>query len=99
MRDKMIEDEIGATEPIPSYLIECLLWNAEAAIFEHETFTDRIRGLIVDLWNRTKSDRDCSKWCEVNGIKLLFGKHQPWEQAEVHAFLYSLWKYAGYKSQ
>jgi hypothetical protein len=99
IRDKMVEDGDTSAEPIPSYLIECLLWNAKVSIFEHDAFTDIIRGFIVDVWNRTKPDRDCSKWFEVNGLKLLFGNHQPWEQAQVNAFLKSVWNYLGYKSK
>jgi hypothetical protein len=99
IRDKMLEDGIISAEPIPSYLIECLLWNAKVSIFEHDAFTDIMRSFIVDVWNRTQPDRDCSKWFEVNGLKLLFGNHQPWNQAQVHAFLKSVWNYLGYKSK
>jgi hypothetical protein len=56
-----------------------------------------IRHILTDLWNKTKPETDCSKWCEVNGIKYLFHSSQPWTKAQAHEFLLAAWQHMGYK--
>jgi hypothetical protein len=96
LRDKMSAENIDEAKKTPSFLLECLAWNTTKTVFEHDTYTKIVRALIVDLWNRTKTDADCSEWGEVNELKYLFRASQPWTRDQVRAFLERSWNYIGY---
>lgn len=66
LRDKMQDENIAIAGKAPSFLIECLVWNADIDAFNRDTYTAIIRHLLADLWNRTRKDEDCSDWGEVN---------------------------------
>lgn len=97
LRDKMRGENIAIAEKTPSFLIECLVWNADIEAFNQETYTAIIRHLLVDLWNRTRQDEHCSDWGEVNELKYLFRPSQPWTRQQVNQFLQTAWDYIGYQ--
>jgi hypothetical protein len=51
----MVEESIEAAKPIPSYLIECLVWNVPNEGFGHDTFTADVRYVLAHLWNETRT--------------------------------------------
>lgn len=97
LRDKMKDEGISIANKTPSFLIECLVWNAESDAFNESTYTAIVRYLLADLWNRTRKDEDCSEWGEVNELKYLFCAPQPWTRQEANEFLQAAWDYVGYK--
>ena len=97
MRDKMQERGIPAAQTIPSFLIECLVWNAELTAFERNNYTNILRHVLADTWNRTRDDESCQEWGEVNELKYLFREQQPWTRSQANNFLQSAWDYVGFK--
>ena len=97
LRDRMQDDGIAISKKTPSFLIECLVWNADVDAFSGDTYTAIVRHLLADLWNRTRKDDDCSEWGEVNELKYLFRLAQPWTRQEANEFLQAAWDYVGYQ--
>ena len=97
LRDTMQDDGIAVAKKMPSFLIECLVWNADIDAFSNDTYTAIVRHLLADLWNRTREDEDCSDWREVNELKYLFRLAQPWTRQEANEFLQAAWDYIGYQ--
>ena len=97
LRDRMQDDGIAIAEKTPSFLIECLVWNAGVDAFSRGTYTAIVRHLLADLWNRTRKDGDWSEWSEVNELKFLFRLAQPWTRQEANEFLQAAWDYIGYQ--
>lgn len=97
LRDRMQDDGIAISKKVPSFLIECLVWNADVDAFGKGTYAAIIRHLLADLWNRTRKDDDCSEWGEVNELKYLFRAAQPWVRQEANEFLQAAWDYIGYE--
>lgn len=97
LRDRMLDENVEEAKKAPSFLIECLVWNAKVEVFNHDTYTEIVRQLIIDLWARTKTEQDCTEWGEVNELKYLFRSSQPWTREQVRAFLQRSWNYIGYK--
>ena len=97
LRDKMRDEHVAIAKKTPSFLIECLAWNADIDAFNRGTYTAIIRHLLADLWNRTRKDDDCSEWGEVNELKYLFRTTQPWTRQEANEFLQAAWDYIGYQ--
>lgn len=96
LRDKMQSENVSEAKSISSFLIECLVWNAEVEDFSKDTYTAILRHVIADTWNCTRRDEDCSKWVEVNELKYLFRNSQPWTRQQANDFLQASWNYIGY---
>ena len=97
LRDRMQDDGFAIAKKTPSFLIECLVWNADVDAFSRDTYTAVVRHLLADLWNRTRKDDDCSEWGEVNELKYLFRHAQPWARQEANEFLQAAWDHIGYQ--
>ena len=97
LRDRMQDEDVAIAKKTPSFLIECLAWNADINAFNMDTYTAIVRHLLAGLWNRTRKDDDCSEWGEVNELKYLFCLAQPWTRQEANEFLQAAWDYIGYQ--
>jgi hypothetical protein len=97
LRNRMQEDQVPEAKDIASFLIECLAYNCPLAVFQHDTYTDDVRAVIIAAWNATKTDESCSKWLEVNELKWLFRPTQPWTRDQAHKFMQAAWNYIGFK--
>jgi predicted nucleotidyltransferase len=97
LRNEMADERYEAANPIPSYLIECLVWNVPNNGFGHITFTGDVRYALAHLWNETRSDETSKEWGEVNELKYLFRGGQPWSRGQVNTFLQAAWDYIGFE--
>lgn len=97
LRNEMAEEGYDAAKPIPSYLIECLVWNVPNEAFGHNTLRADVRWAIAHLWNETRTDDACKEWGEINELKYLFRAGQPWTRVQVHGFLQAAWDYIGFE--
>lgn len=97
LRNEMAEIGIRAADPIPSFLVECLVWNAPDSAFEYTNYRAMVRAVLASLFNGTLDDAQCSEWGEVSEMKYLFRPMQPWTRSEAHAFLSAAWDYVGYE--
>jgi len=97
LRNHMAENGIATAKPIPSYLIECLVWNVPDVDFGHDAYTDNMRAVLAHTFNETIDDAKCTEWGEVNELKYLFRKGQPWTRQQAHAFLSEAWDYIGFE--
>jgi hypothetical protein len=87
----------GATRPVASYLVECLVWNAPNSAFEHARYVDDMRAVLAHTFNGTLSQDRCQDWGEVNEIKYLFRSQQRWTRDIAHTFLSDSWDYLGFE--
>lgn len=96
LRDRMKEEGVQSAQAFPSFLIECLVWNASVSVFDQALYTEMLRAVIVDLWSRTDIESNCSTWVEVNELKYLFHSTQPWTRDQARQFLRDAWNFVGY---
>ena len=97
LRDEMLAEGNAAAAPIPSYLIECLVWNAPNDAFTDDHYAENLREILLHLYSRTQSDDACREWGEVNELKYLFRATQPWTRQAVQSFVVAAWNRAGFK--
>jgi len=97
LRNAMQDDKVAAAKNIESFLIECLVWNASLEAFQHDAYTDDVRYVIADAFNKTLNESDCSEWGEVNELKYLFRPSQPCSRDQANQFLNAAWNYIGFK--
>lgn len=93
LRNEMADKGIESAKPIPSYLIECLVWNAPNKFFGHAAYVDDISEVINYLIDSTTTEAGCTEWEEINELKYLFRERQPWTLQQAHDFLGAAWKY------
>lgn len=97
LRNEMNEVGIAAAGPIPSYLIECLVWNVPDDYFGGERYVSDMRNVLMHTFNSTLDIQKCREWGEVNELKYLFHAMQPWTMKQAHDFVSAAWDYVGYE--
>ncbi|MDD4753426.1 MAG: nucleotidyltransferase [Desulfitobacteriaceae bacterium] len=97
LSNEMANNNIEIAEQTPSFLIECLAWNAPNNLFSYSTLMSTVREVLAFLFNNTMSDNTCSEWGEVSELKYLFRVSQPWTRQQAHNFINAAWDYVGYK--
>jgi hypothetical protein len=98
LRFEMLDARIAAARPLPSYLVECLVFNAPNSDFGHSFVYDDLREVIASVFNATKTDEPCHEWGEVNELKYLFRSGQPWTREQANSFLLAAWRFVGFQS-
>ena len=97
LSNEMATNGIQSAKEAPSFLVECLVFNASNSCFEYLTFKQMVRVVLAELFNNTLSFEKCSEWGEVNELKYLFRTSQPWTRESAHQFLSDAWNYIGYE--
>ena len=97
LSNEMAANSIQSAKDAPSFLIECLVFNASTSCFSHQTYKQTVREVLAELLTNTKTFEKCSEWGEVNELKYLFRESQPWTRENAHQFLSDAWDYIGYK--
>ena len=97
LRNEMADQAVAAAQPIPSYMVECLVWNVPDSQFGHDTYCEDVRAILVSLFSSTKEESGCSEWGEVNELKYLFRSSQPWTREQANAFVGAAWNHVGFK--
>jgi hypothetical protein len=97
---KRLENELhkhGLLEAeLPSFLIECLVYNVPNDKFNHETYVADMRAVLASIFNETLKKASCDKWLEVNERKYLFHSSQPWTWQQAHELANQAWDYMGF---
>jgi hypothetical protein len=94
---QMEENKVEEAKSIPSFLIECLVWNAPYQAFGHDTLQGDVREVLAHLFNDTRTFDSCKEWGEINELKYLFRTSQPWALQKVHSFISAAWDYLGFE--
>lgn len=95
LRNEMEANGIQVARPVPSFLIECLVWNVPDEGFAFDRYKDSVRWVLAHLFNNTMSDETCSNWKETNAFKYIFHPSQRWTRPQANTFLDEAWNYIG----
>ncbi len=96
LRNEMADNKIKAAEQIPSFLIECLMWNVPNPNISGQDYKADMRSALAFLFNNTLSVEKCIDWGEISERKYLFrGSNWTWGQG--HNFISAAWDYIGFE--
>jgi hypothetical protein len=90
----------GVHVAMPSYLLECLIYNCPNEYFNRSSWRAVMRGCLADSHNKTmgpEPTEESQRWLEANSAKFLFGPAQKWTRASVHAFASAAWDYMDFE--
>jgi hypothetical protein len=91
--------ESNAHRAVPSFFVECLVYNCPNAILLRSTWVDTVRGLLGHIWEGLEGDEpedNDARWLEVGGCKYLFHAAQDWTRKDGRDFAYAAWNYLGF---
>jgi hypothetical protein len=97
---KRLENDMvgeGIIEEIPSFLIECLVYNVPNEGFQHDAYRGDVQYVLAHLFNETRNGGESKDWVEVNELKWLFHPTQRWTRAQAHNFASEAWNYVGFE--
>ncbi|WP_221177376.1 nucleotidyltransferase domain-containing protein [Nocardioides marmoriginsengisoli] len=83
---------------VPSFLMECLVYNTPNAYLTRGTWTDVVRGILGHVYNELDGPEptdEGDRWYEVNGCKFLFHDEQKWTRGGARQFAADAWSYLG----
>lgn len=93
--------ESGNHDEVPSYFMECLVYNVPDHILQQGTWTATVRDSIIHIWNKLQGAEPTAtdeRWLEPNECKWLFTSAQPWTRADGRDFVKAAWNYLGFAS-
>lgn len=91
----------GSHREVPSFFVECLVYNTPDSILLRTTWTEVVRGILVHVWNGLEGAEPTDeqlRWLEVNEGKYLFHSSQAWTRGDGRDFAKAAWNYLGYAS-
>jgi hypothetical protein len=97
---KRLENELvnaKAIEELPSFLMECVVYNVPNEYFNHKTYVADMREVLAVIFNATMNDAACKDWLEVNERKILFHESQPWTYQQAHKLADLTWNLMGFE--
>jgi hypothetical protein len=81
----------GAVKELPSYLIECLVYNVADKGFGHPKYLDDMRYVLATIFHATLPSGDSNDWVEVNELKYLFRGNTDWKSTDVGDLATAAW--------
>ncbi|WP_406022364.1 nucleotidyltransferase [Nocardioides sp. NBC_00850] len=91
----------GDHREVPSFFVECLVYNCPDSVFLESSWTKTVEGIILHIWQKLEGDEptvESERWREVSGLKYLFHSAQDWNRQDGRDFVKAAWNYLGYAS-
>lgn len=86
----------GYHRTVPSYFVECLVFNCPNRILQRSTWVSTISGVLGHIWDGLEGaepSAEDERWLEVNECFFLFHHAQEWNRQEGRDFAYAAWNY------
>lgn len=96
LENAMVSD--GSHTEVPSFLVECLVYNCPDKLFAPPSWTEVVEGVLAHIFaytNASEPSTDDERWVEVNEAKYLFHSTQEWTREEARRFVVAGWAYLG----
>lgn len=81
---------------VPSFFIECLVYNCPDEIFSRPSWTTVVKATLAHIYNSMEGidpNAQDDRWVEVNEAKFLFSSAQKWARQDARDFAYAGWNY------
>lgn len=87
LRNEMAECGWREATAVPSFLIECLVFNSPNNLFGNNKWGDDVRFVLGFLRQHTSVEHLPSEWGEVSELKYLFRPGQKWTRQQARDFV------------
>lgn len=86
--------DAGYHREVPSFFVECLVYNSPDSIFGRSTWTEIVKGVISHIRSSLEGAEptaNSERWLEVNEAKYLFSTAQKWTRQDGRDFALACW--------
>lgn len=95
VKNEMKAAEIAEAQNVPSFLIECLVWNVPDLLLLGNNWTERVKSAMLVIHDQIQKGNH-TEWGEVSELKYLFCGAQPWRPETATKFIGAAWNYLGF---
>lgn len=95
LQTKLVNEGILDAE-LPSYLVECIVYNVPNDKFNHSTYVADMRSVLAFIFNQTLPAGNWNDWVEVHGLRYLFRGSASWTHEQVHNLADKAWDHLGF---
>lgn len=87
--------QAGQLAELPSFFMECLVYNVPNAYFNHPTYVADMREVLATIFHSTVADDRCNAWLEASERKYLFDRSQGWNRQQANDLANRAWNFMG----
>ncbi|GAB3174059.1 hypothetical protein GCM10027059_45780 [Myceligenerans halotolerans] len=99
LENEMVRHDVHGE--VPSFFVECLVYNVPDKYLMRATWTDTVRGVLGHIYQELDgvepSGQQSGRWREVSRCKYLFTPQQKWTRDDARSFAKAAWNHLGYK--
>ncbi|MCU8692622.1 nucleotidyltransferase family protein [Mycobacteroides abscessus] len=95
LQTKLVNEGLLRKE-LPSYLVECIVYNVPNDYFNHPTYLSDMREALAYIFNNTLAAGNWNDWHEVHELHYLF-RGGSWTREEVHHLADVAWDHLGFE--
>ena len=97
-RNDMADSGIITLESMPSFFLECLVWNVlPNSHFQKDTYTAATRAVIATIFNEMGDSEKANNYAEVNDLRWLFRGSPQRTYQQARDFMQHAWDFIGYE--
>lgn len=89
-RQRLIEEKVIGADTMPSFFLECLVWNVPDTTFNGSTWRTLAAAVTSKIWNDMRNPEIAKTYAEVSDLKWLFSGQRTYAQAE--EFMLHAWR-------
>jgi uncharacterized protein Veg len=92
-RNEMVEKGLYPHDSMPSFFIECLVWNVPKSYFENTTHREDARSVAAKIWSDMRDPEKYNMYAEVCDLHWLFRGEYKNTPTQAEEFMRKVWNY------
>ncbi len=97
VRNELIDNNTIRLEAMPSFFLECLVWNVSDPLFRKSTYLDATRAVVATVWNEMGEPEKANSYAEVCDLRWLFRGSPQRTFQQARDFMQYAWDFMGYE--
>lgn len=98
VRNDLVDKGIITLDDMPSFCLECLVWNVPSEHFIRNRYHDATRIVLATIWNEMREFEKSNNYAEVSDLKWLFRGSSKITPKQAENFMQHAWDYIGYEN-
>jgi len=96
VRNNLVDQGTILDKAMPSFFLECLVWNVPDQNFAKNTFMEATKSIVYTVWNDMGDTSRAQDYTEVSNLKWLFRGNDGRTPLQAKNFMAQAWAYTGF---
>jgi len=96
VRNVLLDQNTISQKDMPSFFLECLVWNIPDIYFSEDTYRDATKSIISKIWNDMGDPKRANEYAEVSDLMWLFRGNSTRTHQQARDFIQRAWNFIGY---